>query len=211
MSVSKFIELSRAVHVLGKAEFHVLEGSVFINGRIISTQEKTMTLYSPRSSALLEIEPISSIARIEFTSFSNGLEGIQDSQPNFGNIFEPETESSELFEQIIGGLFFLKDIFKGGEGAVLPVMRITEEWREVLNEVVVTAASNPVILVCGHRKAGKSSFSRFLLNGLLNETEKVELIDLDPGQTEFTPAGFIARKCFSNRGKRTCGIESSFI
>ena len=202
MSVSKIIELTEPVHVLGKTEFRVLEGSVLINGKIVAAVENVdnsfLRLYSPRSTALMEIEPIGPGAKVEFKELSDGLEGIQTCQSNFGNIFEPETEMIESFELIIKGFYFLK-------GNNVPVMRITEEWRQVLADL--SASVCPIIFICGHRKVGKSSFSRFVLNGLLNNAEEVDFIDLDPGQTEFTPAGFIARKRFNKHGKYSCNIN----
>jgi polynucleotide 5'-kinase involved in rRNA processing len=48
----------------------------------------------------------------------------------------------------------------------MPLMKISGEWLEVLENF--KTALSPVIFICGHRKVGKSSFSRFLLNGLLN-------------------------------------------
>ena len=199
MSVSKIIELTEPVHVLGKTEFRVLEGSVFINGKFIDAVKNVdnsfLRLYSPRSTALIEIEPIGPGAKVEFKELSDGLEGIQTCQPNFGNIFEPENEMIESFELVIKGLYFLKD----KNNTNVPVMRITEEWRQVLTDLRTSPC--PIIFVCGHRKVGKSSFSRFVLNGLLNNAEEIDFIDLDPGQTEFTPAGFISRMRFNKHGK----------
>ena len=205
MEVSKIIELTEPVHVLGKTEFRVLEGSVFINGKFIdafkNVDNSFLRLYSPRSTALIEIEPIVPGAKVEFKELSDGLEGIQTCQPNFGNIFEPETEIIESFELIIKGLYFLKD----KNNTNVPVMRITEEWRQVLADL--NTSPYPTVFVCGHRKVGKSSFSRFVLNGLLNNAEEVDFIDLDPGQTEFTPAGFISRKRFNKHGKYSYNIN----
>lgn len=226
--MSKIIELTGSVHVLGKAEFRVLEGSVFINGRSLNVSGDKLSLFSPRSSALMELEPTSPSVKMEFFELADGLEDIQTCQPNFGNIFAPETETVESFEEIVKGLYMLK-----GDTSI-PVMRITEEWRQVLSDFSIsggdkegsstlesketeskgskeskestesdTITSNtPVIFVCGHRKVGKSSFCRFLLNGLLNEHASVDFVDLDPGQTEFTPAGFISRKRYNQQGKK---------
>uniref|UniRef100_A0A3Q4G332 Polynucleotide 5'-hydroxyl-kinase NOL9 n=1 Tax=Neolamprologus brichardi TaxID=32507 RepID=A0A3Q4G332_NEOBR len=47
----------------------------------------------------------------------------------------------------------------------------------------------PVILVCGTKNVGKSTFIRVLINTLLNY---VEYLEGDLGQTEFTPAGCLS-------------------
>ncbi|XP_067302275.1 polynucleotide 5'-hydroxyl-kinase NOL9 [Pseudorasbora parva] len=50
----------------------------------------------------------------------------------------------------------------------------------------------PVILVCGGKSAGKSTFNRYLINNLLNHTVSVEYLECDLGQTEFTPPGCLS-------------------
>nr|XP_048273861.1 polynucleotide 5'-hydroxyl-kinase NOL9 [Myodes glareolus] len=62
-----------------------------------------------------------------------------------------------------------------------------------LEELVsVSCDGCPVILLCGACDAGKSTFSRILINQLLNSLPGVDYLECDPGQTEFTPPGCIA-------------------
>ena len=42
------------------------------------------------------------------------------------------------------------------------------------------------LLIVGDRGCGKSTFCRFVTNGLLNMHQRVIFVDLDPGQTEFS-------------------------
>lgn len=182
--------LTGPVHFLGQVEFKVLSGSVRVNGKIFKDSEWT-PVYSPKSTALLAFEPEHE-AQVEFRPVVNGLEGIQACQPTFANLFTPDQENSEWFEEVVEGGFLMR---AGGE-EFFPVLRIGEEWKGVLDSITIASSGRKVIFVCGHRKVGKSSFSRFLLNGLLNENEAVDFVDLDPGQTEFTPAGYVAKKTF---------------
>ncbi|XP_075762672.1 polynucleotide 5'-hydroxyl-kinase NOL9 isoform X2 [Pelodiscus sinensis] len=50
----------------------------------------------------------------------------------------------------------------------------------------------PVILVCGPKSTGKSTFNRYLINLLLNHLPCVEYLECDLGQTEFTPPGCVS-------------------
>ncbi|CAM5167138.1 unnamed protein product [Eretmochelys imbricata] len=50
----------------------------------------------------------------------------------------------------------------------------------------------PVILVCGPKSIGKSTFNRYLINLLLNHLPCVEYLECDLGQTEFTPPGCVS-------------------
>ncbi|XP_023796168.1 polynucleotide 5'-hydroxyl-kinase NOL9 isoform X2 [Cyanistes caeruleus] len=50
----------------------------------------------------------------------------------------------------------------------------------------------PVVLVCGPKSTGKSTFNRYLINLLLNRLPVVEYMECDIGQTEFTPPGCVS-------------------
>ncbi|XP_066463438.1 polynucleotide 5'-hydroxyl-kinase NOL9 [Eleutherodactylus coqui] len=50
----------------------------------------------------------------------------------------------------------------------------------------------PVILVCGPKDVGKSTYNRYLINQLLQHIPCIEYLDCDLGQTEFTPPGCIS-------------------
>nr|XP_009677090.1 PREDICTED: polynucleotide 5'-hydroxyl-kinase NOL9 isoform X1 [Struthio camelus australis] len=50
----------------------------------------------------------------------------------------------------------------------------------------------PVIMVCGPKNVGKSTFNRYLINLLLNHLPSVEYLECDIGQTEFTPPGCVS-------------------
>lgn len=50
----------------------------------------------------------------------------------------------------------------------------------------------PIILVCGPKNVGKSTFNRYLMNQLLQSLPCIEYLECDLGQTEFTPPGCIS-------------------
>lgn len=185
--------LSEPIILLGQVEFQVKNGTIRVNGQVFDSSNSFGTwnlICSPKSTALLVIEPENE-AEIEFRPVDNGLEEIQMCQPIFSNLFSPDSDSLNQFEELVRGCFVMKS-------EIYPVLRIGEEWKSALMNVSSSSSSTKdskrIIFVCGHRKVGKSSFSRYLINGLLNEFEEVDFIDLDLGQTEFTPPGFITRK-----------------
>ncbi|XP_051947607.1 polynucleotide 5'-hydroxyl-kinase NOL9-like [Xyrauchen texanus] len=69
-------------------------------------------------------------------------------------------------------------------------------YREALSSLLSAWAgefdSCPIILVCGGKNSGKSTFNRHLINSLLNHTASVEYLECDLGQTEFTPPGCLS-------------------
>ncbi|CAI2171990.1 15383_t:CDS:2 [Funneliformis geosporum] len=50
----------------------------------------------------------------------------------------------------------------------------------------------PIAIISGHKNVGKSTFSRYLVNKLLNVCPKVAYIESDVGQSEFTPCGLVS-------------------
>ncbi|XP_065325741.1 polynucleotide 5'-hydroxyl-kinase NOL9-like [Pelmatolapia mariae] len=75
-------------------------------------------------------------------------------------------------------------------------LQMSKSYRHALNTVVSVCKGDidgcPVILVCGTKNVGKSTFIRVLINTLLNYTASVEYLEGDLGQTEFTPAGCLS-------------------
>ncbi|XP_021015295.1 polynucleotide 5'-hydroxyl-kinase NOL9 isoform X2 [Mus caroli] len=70
---------------------------------------------------------------------------------------------------------------------------LSESGLCALEELVsVSCDGCPVILLCGACDIGKSTFSRILINQLLNSIPGVDYLECDLGQTEFTPPGCVA-------------------
>ncbi|XP_009631975.1 polynucleotide 5'-hydroxyl-kinase NOL9 isoform X1 [Nicotiana tabacum] len=71
---------------------------------------------------------------------------------------------------------------------------IPEEWSDAADTIAYdsTTSPPPVAFVCGPKNSGKTTFSRLLLNVLLQRYKKVAYLDTDVGQTEFTPPGLLS-------------------
>ncbi|KAK3160870.1 hypothetical protein QOZ80_1BG0066250 [Eleusine coracana subsp. coracana] len=68
------------------------------------------------------------------------------------------------------------------------------EWEEAADAVAYDSCTMPppIVVVYGPGNSGKSAFSRLLLNTLLQRYDKVGYLDIDVGQPEFTPPGFVS-------------------
>ncbi|KAI6652602.1 hypothetical protein LOD99_4387 [Oopsacas minuta] len=73
---------------------------------------------------------------------------------------------------------------------------ITENW-EVLMEQISYEFSTKVMVV-GSKGVGKSSYSVYLVNYLLNTHECVLFVECDPGQPEFIPTGNLGIQALRN-------------
>lgn len=75
-------------------------------------------------------------------------------------------------------------------------LNMSKSYSNALNTVISACRGDmdgcAVVLVCGAKNVGKSTFIRTLINTLLNHTTSVDYMEGDLGQTEFTPAGCLS-------------------
>jgi polynucleotide 5'-hydroxyl-kinase GRC3/NOL9 len=71
---------------------------------------------------------------------------------------------------------------------------IPDEWSRVAKEIAddPNTSPPPIAFICGAKNSGKTTFSRHLLNILLQRYRKVACLDTDVGQSEFTPPGCLS-------------------
>ncbi|KAI9598172.1 hypothetical protein BDF19DRAFT_433744 [Syncephalis fuscata] len=69
-------------------------------------------------------------------------------------------------------------------------------WQQMAESLTVQSNESlqtpPIILITGAKNMGKSTFSRYLVNMLLNSYPEIAYLDGDLGQPEFTPSGFVS-------------------
>ncbi|KAL6838743.1 hypothetical protein ACP4OV_031457 [Aristida adscensionis] len=68
---------------------------------------------------------------------------------------------------------------------------VPPDWASAVSHVSSQPAA-PVVVVCGPKNSGKSTFSRLLLNALLPRYGRVGYLDTDVGQPEFGPPGCLS-------------------
>ncbi|XP_015882700.3 polynucleotide 5'-hydroxyl-kinase NOL9 [Ziziphus jujuba] len=75
-----------------------------------------------------------------------------------------------------------------------PNIFIPQEWSEAADSIAYDSLTSPppIALICGAKNCGKTTFSRHLLNVLLQRYRKVAYLDTDVGQPEFTPPGLLS-------------------
>ncbi|XP_050221403.1 polynucleotide 5'-hydroxyl-kinase NOL9 [Mercurialis annua] len=75
-----------------------------------------------------------------------------------------------------------------------PSIHIPQQWSDAANSIAYDSSTSPppIVVVCGARNCGKTTFSRYLLNTLLHRYRKVGYLDTDVGQPEFTTPGFVS-------------------
>ncbi|XP_059640011.1 polynucleotide 5'-hydroxyl-kinase NOL9-like isoform X2 [Cornus florida] len=72
---------------------------------------------------------------------------------------------------------------------------IPDEWSDAAETIAIgdsITSPPPVTLICGPKNSGKTTFSRHLVNILLQRYKKVAYLETDVGQTLFTPPGCLS-------------------
>ena len=81
----------------------------------------------------------------------------------------------------------------------IKIVETSSDWQVLINHLTESISSHiRVVLVCGPKGSGKSTFSRLLVNAFLARSKSVPsstgvaYLDLDPGQPEFSPPGEVS-------------------
>ncbi|KAK3211211.1 hypothetical protein Dsin_015917 [Dipteronia sinensis] len=71
---------------------------------------------------------------------------------------------------------------------------IPQQWTEAGDSITYDSNTSPppIALICGAKNYGKTTFSRHLVNILLQRYRKIAHLDADVGQPEFTAPGFLS-------------------
>ncbi|KAK8969921.1 Polynucleotide 5'-hydroxyl-kinase NOL9 [Platanthera guangdongensis] len=69
---------------------------------------------------------------------------------------------------------------------------VPPQWADALHEIAGGSPSPPIVVICGPKNSGKSTFSRLLLNILLQRYNRVGYLDTDVGQPEFFVPGCLS-------------------
>jgi polynucleotide 5'-hydroxyl-kinase GRC3/NOL9 len=127
-----------------------------------------------------------------------GLRNLENLSPLFGSLWNEVNQRERATKQTYQILSSSTD---GPKKAILQDLRSPAEWNKMISDLLRDRRQNPrVILVCGPKSSGKSTFTRLLANRLVtsrgsNEDRVwpgVAILDIDPGQPEFSPPGVIS-------------------
>ncbi|QRV87488.1 mRNA cleavage and polyadenylation factor CLP1 [Ceratobasidium sp. AG-Ba] len=137
--------------------------------------------------------PIHSVILVQ--EAASGVEGLGQVVGLFRNVFEPDKRDLEVVHCIANGIYALKT-----EPKYDTMLHIPRDWRSALDTIAPLSANAPdnqdhhapIVLVRGGKNTGKSTFSRMLMNRLLDSYQQVAFIDCDVGQSEFTPGGMVS-------------------
>uniref|UniRef100_A0A8C3PL58 Polynucleotide 5'-hydroxyl-kinase NOL9 n=1 Tax=Calidris pygmaea TaxID=425635 RepID=A0A8C3PL58_9CHAR len=114
------------------------------------------------------------------------------SHPPLSRLFEPQKKEESSFTPEDAVLASVGIVQCSPDRGLLVSESMCLALEELIQACCAEDEGVPLILVCGPKNTGKSTFNRYLVNLLLNRLPSVEYMECDIGQTEFTPPGCVS-------------------
>ncbi|KEY67913.1 hypothetical protein S7711_02124 [Stachybotrys chartarum IBT 7711] len=180
--------------VLGTFGVRVLTGEVTVLGSFIRASETVHWVSAPHCYAVPVLRTSENTSlELHNDPNTNSLRGLGPLSPLFRGIWNEASASSRRSTFQI--LYSSDDAPKR---SLVQDLVSPPAWNQKLAALVAQTRRNGswAGFICGPKSSGKSTFSKLLANRLLTCTEPardgVAIIDLDPGQPEFCPAGTLS-------------------
>lgn len=190
--------------ISGQFKLKVQRGAIKVNDVILHSSAPELTFMSPISSSipLISATQLTNMALIndtrteenecffnshyksvvKLTSMFSGLETVGEFASEFKTIFGDNTQSNQLFKN------YSFDIVLDSTNLVSVLN--TKNWNRLVSDLSNLYKNGELfrIMVIGNKNSGKSTLTKLLLTSFLNEVsdQSVNVIDLDPGQPEFS-------------------------
>ncbi|MCJ1432518.1 Polynucleotide 5'-hydroxyl-kinase grc3 [Xylographa pallens] len=192
---------------IGQYDLWVRKGTVSILGAVLHASPKLHRVYAPSSHSLPSIRhlrnpfgPAHQPAEITIYSCNSRIRLLRRVSRKFRRIWNHTKSTNDIAasaESFCGTSFsLLKDSSEDTLQRSLAPLNISSEWQDMILRLT-DPSINPsrAIIVCGPKGAGKSTLSRLLTNELILKSPSgsgVCLLDLDPGQPEYSPPGDVS-------------------
>lgn len=190
------LKRGETVYIRGLCLLSVLHGQIEILGHVININSPEAKFYSPRGSALLYLKNVTN-SDIPATNYllnlkiSNRVILTEKCAVFFcKQLHDPNIR---FIEKHISQQIFPKEgirdlpqiIFDPNEGNLI---KTDPRW----NEIIDTIRRCTKMIICGGKGVGKTTFLRYAINRLLMKYKEIRVVDLDPGQSEFSVPGCIS-------------------
>eukprot|EP00890_Picochlorum_soloecismus_P005943 jgi/Picsp_1/634/NSC_00630-R1_pre-mrna cleavage complex ii protein family len=195
------ISHGESVVLVGHGNLVVLRGTIDLHGYLISGSEdgsRSLPIASDSTFPVLLQATRLSEAQVPYAAPDHvivRLDGYAGDSDN-GDLLPP----LQAFKQEASG----KEVASKGTPECVPSI-----WKESVDHVIDTIRESrsagadvcpPVICMCGPKNTGKSMLGRFVVNSLLGREvcDVVDYLDIDCGQSEFTPPGLVSHYSVSS-------------
>ncbi|KAL8724071.1 MAG: hypothetical protein Q9181_007002 [Wetmoreana brouardii] len=206
------------ITLLGQFEIWVREGAISTQGAILYPSSMVYTIYAPSTHALPPIRSIRNPYRpsdqqaiITISNHRSGIRLLKEISAKFDRLWhrakartdEPRP-SADLSRRTFA---LLKDSSNDGLNRPLHSLEPPSGWQTLITTLAPEMRTDQPkrVLICGPKGSGKSTFSRMLINAILTKPPAqtqlannlgdgrcIALLDVDPGQPEFSPPGEVS-------------------
>ncbi|TVY46875.1 Polynucleotide 5'-hydroxyl-kinase [Lachnellula occidentalis] len=203
--------------LVGQCDITVRRGQITLLGATLQASKNLHRVYAPSSHALPVLRCMATeidAAEVCLHQCESGLGHLKSLSPLFGKLWNdgsgplgPDFESILRLKhgstyQIVRSTLSLNEhmlnfdqLFSSQDGppkAFLYPIISPPEWNAALSKLSEPGTPVSAIFVCGPKSSGKSTFGRLLTNRLLSNTNGIALLDLDPGQPEYSTPGHLS-------------------
>lgn len=185
--------------ILGSYGIKVKSGEAAIAGATLLPSQTIHWVHAPHCHALPVLRCAEqSVIELHNHQGAPGLRNLEKISPLFGVLWNEVGQTENTTKQTYQILSSSAD---GPKRAILQDLRSPAEWNKKVADLSKERRPKPpVVLVCGPKSSGKSTFSRLLANRLVTGIgsnkqrvwPSIAILDIDPGQPEFSPPGVIS-------------------
>ncbi|KAI1002845.1 Polynucleotide 5'-hydroxyl-kinase [Podosphaera aphanis] len=191
--------------VLGQYDIFIHKGEITLLGATLKPSKKKYRVFAPLTHALPVIRCLgtsTSNAEISLHPVQSDLELLKTLSPLFSNLWSSGQGSSgfshkEHQSTRQKSFDILFSPVNGPQKSYIQPLLSPPEWNAVISACSETSPCTRSVMVSGPKSSGKSTFVRLLINKILSKdskstSRKILLLDLDPGQPEYSPPGQIS-------------------
>eukprot|EP00887_Chlorella_sp_A99_P005329 scaffold1.g5329.t1 len=192
--VRAVLPAERALLFVGRGTLAVQSGEVAVAGRVVSAATGPMELSADeRVGGPLILQVHSAEGQVPLASRSEAVFSLARSSDQVA----PRAVAGSAAAGRPARLGF--EAYLDDDPAAPVALPLPPLWHQAAGEVAASVvagaavgAQPALVVVCGAKKVGKSTFARLLTNMLLNHHPAVAFLDTDCGQPEFTPPGLVS-------------------
>ncbi|KAK4131405.1 hypothetical protein BT67DRAFT_458017 [Trichocladium antarcticum] len=191
--------------VLGSYGVRVRAGEATIAGAILSPSDDVQWVHAPHCHAVPVLRTAEdTVLELQPHPAARGLRQLARLNPAFGRLWNetlPQDTDSGRAGKYPASFQIIYTSEDAPKRAVMQELVAPGAWNKKLSGLAAARRkATPVIFLCGPKSSGKSTFGRLLANRFITDRggarnrpwSSVMVLDLDPGQPEYSPPGVVS-------------------
>ncbi|KAH6615643.1 hypothetical protein B0J18DRAFT_286139 [Chaetomium sp. MPI-SDFR-AT-0129] len=188
--------------ILGSFGIKVREGEATIAGAVLTPADDIQWVHAPHCHAVPVLRTVDdTVLELKSHPAAKGLRQLGALNPVFARIWDESSEETNTRSKSPSTYQIIYTSNDLPKRATLQELVSPGEWNKKLSGLVAERRkSTLVVFLCGPKSSGKSTFGKLLTNRFVTDRAgsrnkpwwAVMVLDIDPGQPEFSPPGVIS-------------------